>query len=209
MTNGSKGSVCINGSDVEYVDDFVYLGQNISFQTRQEQEILRRTQNAWKSYWKLKPYLTSRGIEMKNKKRLFDMCILPVLTYGAQTWSLTRSQENKLRTTQRAMERRMMGITLKDRVRNEEIRRRTGLKDVVIEAKHLKWKWAGHVIRRPDNRWSHRVTVWYPREGRRSRGGQRKRWRDELPENWRHVARDRGRWIIITREAIFRKDENG
>ena len=209
LTNGQKSLIHINGHVIDYVDDFIYLGQNISFQARQEQEILRRTQNAWKSFWKLKPYLTSRGIEMKNKKRLFDMCILPVLTYGSQTWSLTRSQENKLRTTQRAMERRMIGVTLKDKVRNEEVRRRTGLKDVVIEAKHLKWKWAGHVIRRPDNRWSHRTTVWIPREGKRNRGGQRKRWRDELPRNWRLAASDRATWIRITREAIFRKDDNG
>ena len=59
----------------------------------------------------------------------------------------------------------MIGITLRDKVRNEELRRRTGLKDVVTEAKHLKWKWAGHVIRRSDNRWSHKTTLWIPREG--------------------------------------------
>ena len=83
------------------------------------------------------------------------------------------------------------------------------MKDVVIEAKHLKWKWAAHVIRQPDNRLCHRTTVWIPREGKRSRGGQRKIWRDELPKNWRHVAMHRDKWIRITREAIFRKDDNG
>ena len=209
LTNGPRNSIYIDQQEIEYVENFVYLGQQISFESRQDQEISRRTQNAWKSYWKLKPYLTSRKIEMRNRRRLFEMCILPVLTYGAQTWSTTKLQEQKLRTAQTAMERRMLGITKRDRIRNEEIRRRTGMKDAVTEAKHLKWKWAGHVIRRPDNRWSHRTTVWLPREGRRSRGRQRKRWRDELPANWRRLATDRAKWIRTTREAIFRKDDNG
>ena len=29
-----------------------------------------------------------------------------------------------------------------------------------------KWKWAGHIARLRDNRWTKRCTVWQPREGR-------------------------------------------
>ena len=34
-------------------------------------------------------------------------------------------------TTQRKMERIMLGITLRDKVRNEEIRKKTGIKDII------------------------------------------------------------------------------
>ena len=37
------------------------------------------------------------------------MCILPVLTYFAQSWSLTEHQKSKLKICQRAMERSIIG----------------------------------------------------------------------------------------------------
>ncbi|GBP76279.1 hypothetical protein EVAR_54966_1 [Eumeta japonica] len=48
---------------------------------------------------------------------------------------------------------------------------------------------------------------WYPREGRRNRGRQSKRWEDELEltagPKWRRVARDRVQWKLL--EEAFAK----
>ena len=204
MTNRTHVHVTINGETVHYVSEFLYLGQIMAIHNRQTREVDRRIQNSWKAFWKLKNYLLSRNIQLNLRRRLFDMCILPVMTYGAQTWSLTARQEEKLRVAQRAMERRMLGITRRDRIRNEEIRRRTGVKDVILEANNLKWSWAGHIARRQDNRWTRRVTEWRPRgeEARRSRGRQRRRWRDVFPRDWQNKAQDRRLWSEIRREAV-------
>ncbi len=43
-----------------------------------------------------------------------------------------------------------------------------------------KWTWAGHVMRRLDNRGTTRVTEWQPRNGKRNQGRQRVRWRNEI-----------------------------
>ena len=115
----------------------------------------------------------------------------------------TKLLEDKLRVAQRAMERRMLRVTRKDRIRNEEIRKRTQVKDVIQEALSFKWSWAGHLIRRTDNRWRRKVTEWQPKTGGRSRGRQRRRWRDELPAGWQTVAQDRELWFDIRREAVF------
>ena len=40
------------------------------------------------------------------------------------------------------------------------------------------WMWAGHVLRRTDNRWTTKVTEWRPGDGMRGRGRQKTRWRD-------------------------------
>jgi hypothetical protein len=45
------------------------------------------------------------------------------------------------------MERKVLGINLKDRVRNEELRRRSGIEDAAKTARRLKWRWGGHVAR--------------------------------------------------------------
>ncbi|CAH2235239.1 jg10491 [Pararge aegeria aegeria] len=58
----------------------------------------------------------------------------------------------RLRDTQRAMERAMLGVSLRDRIRNVEFRRRTT--DIAQRVAKLKWQWAGLVVRRKDGRWS-------------------------------------------------------
>ena len=56
----------------------------------------------------------------------------------------------------------MLSIKLQDRVRNEEIHRRSKVTDALgYIAK--KYKWAGHVSRLQDNRWTIRCTEWSPR----------------------------------------------
>ena len=48
-----------------------------------------------------------------------------------ETMTLTERSVNRLRTTQRAMKRAMLGISLRERIRNKNIRIRTGVTDVI------------------------------------------------------------------------------
>ncbi|XP_077514206.1 D-beta-hydroxybutyrate dehydrogenase-like isoform X1 [Amblyomma americanum] len=57
--------------------------------------------------------------------------ILLVLTHRSETWRLTKRVQLKLRTTQRAMERKMIGVTLKDRKRAEWVREQTRVNDIL------------------------------------------------------------------------------
>ncbi|CAH2227913.1 jg9894 [Pararge aegeria aegeria] len=59
----------------------------------------------------------------------------------------------RVRVTQRAMERAVPRVSLRDQIRNEEIRRRSGLTDIVQRVAKLQWQWAGHIARRTDGRW--------------------------------------------------------
>ncbi|CAH2218167.1 jg21448 [Pararge aegeria aegeria] len=54
----------------------------------------------------------------------------------------------RLRVTLRAMEGAMLGVSLRDQIRNEEICRRTRATDIAQRVAKLKWKWAGHIARR-------------------------------------------------------------
>ena len=86
--------------------------------------------------------------------------IPPAMTYGAEKWTLTKHQEGKLAATQRSMERSLLNVTKGDRVRNEEIRERTGIKDVLtIVQRSKQFKWAGHLARMNNNRWAKKETA--------------------------------------------------
>ncbi|CAH2235424.1 jg13282 [Pararge aegeria aegeria] len=78
------------------------------------------------------------------------------------------------------MERAMLGVSLRDQIRNAEIRRRTRVTDIAQRVAKLKWKWAGHIARRTDGRWGSKVLEWRPRTGKRSVGRPPTRWTDDI-----------------------------
>ena len=59
-----------------------------------------------------------------------DKVILPAMTYVAETWAVTKHQEKKLAVAQRSMEVLLLNITNRDKIRNEIIRCKTGVKDI-------------------------------------------------------------------------------
>ena len=130
----------------------------------------------WSCFGRFKDILCDRKLPMS---RLSNQCVIPTMTYEAEIWTTTKQLEQKLITAQRAMERRMLNITIRDKIRNSEIRKQTQVKDIMVKIK-AKWRWIGHLIHRDDNRWTRRVTEWQPRNGKRTRGRQKRRWRDDL-----------------------------
>jgi endonuclease/exonuclease/phosphatase family metal-dependent hydrolase len=200
MTNGEHRPVKINQGVLTYVDEYIYLGQSISFQGRTMFEVERRIKKAWNKYWALKHIFKSK-LPLKLKKKVFDNAILPVILYGCQTWAFTKEIINKLKVFQKSLERSMLGLRLRDRVRSSRIRHKTKLKCVAEEACRIKWRWAGHVARSQDGRWSERVLHWWPREDKRSRGRPRRRWCDDIIQmagpTWPRLAADRTGWHMM------------
>ncbi|GBO99447.1 Putative uncharacterized transposon-derived protein F52C9.6 [Eumeta japonica] len=110
MCNSHKKSISLNGTTVEYVDRYTYLGKQVSFsKTSSEEEITRRAKITWKQYWSSKEILKG-DYSISVKKNVTDTCLLPCLTYGSQTWPFTEKIKDKIRSTQRAMERSMLRL---------------------------------------------------------------------------------------------------
>ena len=104
--------------------------------------------------------------------------------YGCQTWNLTEKQKKDLQICQRKLERRILGLSLRDRVPNTRIRETTKLYDVAQRATRLKWKWGGHVARLQNTRWAYLSTMWSPRLGQRHRGRPGTRWADVFKKEY-------------------------
>ena len=164
-----------------------------------DKEVQIRKEKAWKAFWALRKIFKG-NMSLNAKTKIYNMCITPVLTYGAQTWALTKVQLEKIRSTQRTMERSILGIKRKDKIRNTTIREKTGMVDVACKIKKLKFKYAGHITR-GENKWSKKVTECHVFEGSRRRGRPKLRWRDEITRRvgttWNREALDRNRWRRI------------
>jgi hypothetical protein len=65
------------------------------------------------------------------------------MTYGTETWPLTMGLVRRLNVTQSAMERTMLGVSIRDRIRNDEIRKRTKVTDIARRIADFKWQGAG------------------------------------------------------------------
>ena len=210
--HAQKQQINIMNQALEEVNEYVYLGQTISTAPGHEVEIKRRISLGWRAFGKQSDIMKSK-IPLSLKKKVFNQLILPVLTYGSETWSLTKAMERKLVSTQRAMERIMMGISLKDRKRATWIREQTKIEDIISTIKKKKMDMAGHVMRRDDNRWTIRLTEWLPRDGKRSKGRQRTRWSDELRKfagiGWRRLTGDRREWEKTGEAFVLQWTNNG
>ncbi|KAL3271590.1 hypothetical protein HHI36_022065 [Cryptolaemus montrouzieri] len=207
MTNKNNNPVIhVEGQQLENVENYIYLGQKLTTKKdNMTDEITRRVSLSWAAFGKLKHVLTS-DIPHNLKKNLYNQCILPVLTYGAETWCLTKKLAQKLTKTQRAHERIILNIKLSDRIRNTWIREQTKLTDVMERAAQLKWSLAGHVARRNDNRWTKRLMEWRPRVGHRSIGRPNTRWRDDIKKSagllWMRGAISRKKWFNMGKAYI-------
>ena len=168
--------ITVGNTALEIVQEYVYLGQTLKLgRLNFGKETDRRIQLGWAAFGKLR-HIFSSNIPQCLKTKVYNQCVLPVMTYAAETWTLTAGLVHRFKVAQRAMERAMLGISLRDRLRNEEIRRRTKVTDIALRISKLKWQWAGHVCRRTDNRWSRKVLEWRPRTGKRSVGRRPAGW---------------------------------
>ena len=69
------------------------------------------------------------------KRQVYNSCVPPTMTYGAETWTLTKQARNKLAAAQTKMERSMLNITYKDRKTNIWVRERTKVIDIISNGK--------------------------------------------------------------------------
>jgi len=86
------------------------------------------------------------------------------------------------------MERKRLGISLRQHVKNIDIRQRRKITDNIEQTANLKWQWVGHVSRQSAEKWTLRTVHWRPRESRRRIGRPPKRWLDDI----KNILEDNG-----------------
>ena len=101
MTNiDTTDNIQINGTEIEKVTNYKYLGQTIAMENSTKQEVSIRIKAGWSVFGKYREIFLDRHLPISLKRRVFDQCVLPAVTYGCQTWSLTKALVKKLGTSQ-------------------------------------------------------------------------------------------------------------
>jgi len=173
---------------------------------------LKRILAGNRTYFGAISHFRSRLLSRSTKIILYKTLIRPVVSYGAEAWTLTKKEEQTLLIFERKIFRRIYC----PKYENEEWKSRTNreLEEMSKVENIVKWikgqgiSWLGHLERMEKDRMPKKIFT-QELEGTRRRGRPRKRWKEEVERNlqvlgvrrWREMVADRKKWKDIVRQA--------
>ena len=145
--NGISSNIRVNGERQETVQSFKYLGAIVTDEGSMS-EIRSRIAQTIAALSKLKIIWDDKNIDLSPKIRLLRSLIMSIFVYSCETWKLTAEIERKIQTVKMRSFRRLLGISYKDHITNEEVRSRIRkaigpYKELLSTVKRRKMKWYG------------------------------------------------------------------
>ena len=146
------GEIDINSERVETVNNFTYLGSMISSDCSSDPEIVRRLQLAYRAFGRLSRVWRSGKIRNATKFRTLNTCVLPILLYGSESWTLSSAITRRLDAYHRTCLRHILGIRWYQHITNEEVYARAGNPTPLsVTIKRSRLRLLGHVARFEDS----------------------------------------------------------
>ena len=150
-TNGISSNIRVNGEKLETVQSFKYLGAIVTDEGSMP-KIRSRIAQTIAAFTKLNIIWDDKNIDLSSKIRLLRFLVMSILLYSCETWTLTAEIERKIQTVGMRSFRRLLGISYKDHITNDEVRSRIQeaigpYEELLPTVKRRKMKWNGHVTR--------------------------------------------------------------
>ena len=198
-------SITVNGQRLNTVQRFSYLGSTLSQNVTIDDEVSVRIARASSTFGRLYPNVWNRrGITIQTKLKVYRAVVLPTLLYACETWTVYQRHARKLNHFHSTSLRKILGIKWQDKIPDTVVLTKAGLPSIFTLLMQSQLRWAGHVVRMPDERLPKRLFYGELQHGQRSHGGQKKRYKDTLkvslkafainPDTWELAAKDRSTW---------------
>ena len=130
--------------------------------------------------------------------------VRPAMVYGLETVAVTKKQVEEMEVAEMKMLRFAMGVTRKDKIRNEHIRSTVKVEQLGMKMREGRLRWYGHVMRR-DQEYVGRKMMEMELPGKRRRGRPKRRFLDAVKEDMQEVGvketdvEDRKMWRMMIR----------
>jgi hypothetical protein len=115
----------------------------------------------------------------ETRLRIHNITAKAALKFGSEAWVLKKRDEQRLEAAQMKFLRHLLGITKLDKERNQSLREKLGVKNIILEIRRYKREWLQHVERMDTDRIPKQALKYRPK-GKRSMGRPRKRRKDQL-----------------------------
>ncbi|XP_078700049.1 uncharacterized protein LOC144926882 [Branchiostoma floridae x Branchiostoma belcheri] len=166
----------VEGSQVEQVSRFTYLGTTFSSDGTTDSELSNRIQKASGAFNQLGKIWNNRNILDATKLRIYEAAVITILTYGSEVWITTQAQVNRLETFHQRCLRRILHIKWFQHVTNKSVLQKADTVEIGTRIANNRLRWLGHLLRMPEERLPKFLLEWTPNYGKRSRGRPRKTW---------------------------------
>ena len=145
--NGIQREINVKGQKLGIVTSFKDLGAVVS-NDGSKPEILSRIAQATAALTKLKPIWRDNNISLGSKVKL----VISIFLYACESWTLTAELEKRTQAFEMRCYRRLLNISYKDPITNEEVRRKiqaaiAEYDELLTQLKKRKLRWFGHVSR--------------------------------------------------------------
>ena len=199
--------ISVNSGVVENVSSFVYLGSEITPDSRSTSDIQRRRGCAARAFGALRNVFLDRNLSLATKRHLYSTCVAAVLLYGSECWTTVQADLQCLDAFHHRCIRTIMQVSRRqqreEEITSEELRHRWGDATAMSEKVRVRrLEWLGHLARMEPDRLPKRI-LFGAFQQTRPFCGPRQRWKDvitrdmksrNIPVTWYEVAQDRVQW---------------
>ncbi|KAI0224962.1 hypothetical protein LSAT2_024073 [Lamellibrachia satsuma] len=176
VNSRSSEPISLESGTVEEVQDFIYLGSNISTNGGADKDVELRINKARHAFRTLRPVWLSSQLSINTKIRIFNTNVKPVLLYGCETWKTTQSLNNKLQVFINSRLRYILKVWWPNKISNKELWKKTKQEEISTTIKRRKWSWIGHTLRKDPTNTTKQALDYNP-QGKRRQGRPKINWR--------------------------------
>ena len=193
-------NITIDGEKVEQVESFKYLGSTNTTTAACSGDIKSRIAIAKRRMIELQDIWNDRNLSKDLKVRLVKALVWSALIYGAEAWTLFKSDENRIMAAEMWIWRRMLGVSWKEKRTNASILSELDVqKELLGKIMTLKLAYFGHIMRGSGSPLTLQIVEGMV-EGKRKRGRQKKQWFDNIRE-WTGLSYMRAKRSAQNRSA--------
>ena len=211
--SSTEPSIKIDNYELGVVEDFPYLGSNISESLSLDSEINKRIGKAAGTLSKLTERVWGNStLTVSTKMSVYSACILSTLLYGSETWTPYARQEDRLQIFHLRSLKFILGISWEERKTNVEVLEIAGLPSIYTLLRQRRLRWLGHVHRMDDGRIPKDLLYGELEEGGRDKGRPLLRYKDVCKRDlkaldidlssWETIAADRDAWRLTLKRQL-------
>ena len=142
-------NIMYNGAPLEQVKQFIYLGASFNEKGDTIKEVKRRVAIAKRASGDLHRIWRNRELPIPLKRKLVQLMIWPIMSYGSETWIYLKSVQNMINVFERWCYPRMLRISWTEHVTNDEVFNRANTKPTLLDGLFKRrLAFHGHLVRK-------------------------------------------------------------
>lgn len=169
--------------EIENVEEFVYLGSLMTWDNDCSKDIRIRIAKGKGMMENFKTIWKNRSISYATKLSIVKTCVFSTMLYGCETWTYKKADKDRILAFEMYCYRRVLRIRWIQKVSNDEVRRRLGVKENLMQViMKRKLRLFGHVCRMDDSR-KIRSVMFGMMNGSNRKGRPSREWLDDI-QDW-------------------------